>query len=69
MWLNMALFILGSTRCSLCREPICAGDDIVATTHFIGVVSDPLYRHSDSMMYRTCFDNWEHHEEFGAALQ
>jgi hypothetical protein len=60
----MALFVTGETPCSLCGEPICIGDDIVGTTHFISDGSDPLYQYSDSVMHRQCFDAWEYREEF-----
>jgi hypothetical protein len=50
--------------CSLCREPIRVGDDIVGTTHFIGDATDPLWRYSDIVMHRRCFDTWEHRDEF-----
>lgn len=60
----MALLIIGQSSCSLCGEPICVGDDIVATTHFIGNRTDPLWRYSDSVMHRRCFDVWKHRDEF-----
>ena len=59
----MALFYIGCP-CSLCGEPVRVGDDIVATTHFIGDATDPLSRYSDSVMHRRCFDVWEHRDEF-----
>jgi hypothetical protein len=59
----MALFIVGMP-CSLCHKPINAGDDIVGTTHFIASDADPLWRYSDSVMHRGCFDRWEHRETF-----
>jgi hypothetical protein len=55
-WVNMP--------CSICGEPIRVGDDTVATTHFIGDHSDPLWRYSDSVMHRPCFDRWELRDEF-----
>ena len=60
----MGFFILGETSCSLCGELIRVGDDIVGTTHFIDDDTDPLWRYSDSVMHRGCFDVWEHREEF-----
>jgi hypothetical protein len=59
----MAL-IYPNMPCSICREPLREGDDIVATTHFIGDLTDPLWRFSDSAMHRSCFDRWEHRDEF-----
>ena len=62
-WPRVALFSV-NMPCSLCREPIRVGDDIVGTTHFIGDATDPLWRYSDSVMHRRCFDAWEHRDEF-----
>lgn len=59
----MALFFV-NMPCPLCNEPIRVGDDIVATTHFIGNERDPLYRYSDSVMHRSCFDRWECRYDF-----
>ncbi|MDP1797859.1 MAG: hypothetical protein Q8K78_10270 [Planctomycetaceae bacterium] len=59
----MAIF-WDNAPCSLCDEPIRVGDDTVATTYFIGDHSDPLYRYSDSVMHRPCFDCWEFRDEF-----
>ena len=59
----MALFIIGMP-CSICRHPIQVGHDVVATTHFIADRDDPLWRYSDSVMHRACFDQWESRDEF-----
>jgi hypothetical protein len=61
--LRLALFIL-NMPCSICGEPLRVGDDIVATTHFIGDATDHLWRFSDSVMHRSCFDSWAHRDEF-----
>jgi hypothetical protein len=60
----MALLIPGSTRCPLCEAVIGAGDDIVATSHFIGDPSDPLWKFSDAAMHRPCFLRWPDREPF-----
>lgn len=60
----MALFALGAGRCSICREVIRVGDDVIATTHFIGDDADPLSRHSDTVMHRSCFESWKSRDEF-----
>ena len=59
----MALIFI-NMPCSLCREPIRVGDDIVATTHFISNGSDPLFCFTDSVIHRVCFDHWEFRDEF-----
>jgi hypothetical protein len=42
------------------------GDNIIATSHFIGDEHDPLWRFSDSAMHRSCFLAWDHRAEFVA---
>ena len=39
-------------------------DDLVSFTHFIGDMSDPLWRFSDSAMHRQCFLTWSHRTDF-----
>jgi hypothetical protein len=63
---RVAMLVWGASRCSICREVLVQGQTIVATTHFIGDPTDPLWRFSDSGMHATCFDRWEHRDEFGA---
>jgi hypothetical protein len=41
---EMAIIINGETRCSICEKTLIEGDDLVATTHFIGDRTDPLWR-------------------------
>jgi hypothetical protein len=60
----MAILILGRSKCSICGETLHKEDDIVATTHFIGDQSDPLWQFSDSGMHRSCYETWEHRDEF-----
>jgi|SRR5262249_14994726 len=63
---RMALIIFGKSRCSLCGTVLAAGEDLVATTHFIADETDPLWRYSDSGMHRRCFLAWEHRPNFVA---
>lgn len=60
----MALILRGKTECSICGVVIKDGDTIVATTHFIGEPSDPLWRFSDSGMHSSCFLAWPLRETF-----
>ena len=60
----MALIFLGKTQCALCSAILIAGDELVATTHFIADPSDQLWRFSDAAMHKECFLNWEHMQEF-----
>ena len=62
----VAIVLLGETECSLCGNFIMAGDEIVATSHFIADSNDPLWRFSDSAMHRTCFQEWDQRAEFVA---
>ena len=43
-----------------------AGDEIVATSHFIADSNDPLWQFSDSGMHRSCFLTWDQREAFVA---
>jgi hypothetical protein len=63
----VALLTLGWSKCSICDETLQEGDEIVATTHFIGDESDPLWRFSDSGMHRRCYETREHRDEFTGA--
>lgn len=62
----MALIFPGKTKCSVCGNVIMDGDDIVATSHFIGDTNDSLWRFSDSAMHRSCFLTWDQREAFVA---
>ncbi|HKI36223.1 MAG TPA: hypothetical protein VKA46_30480 [Gemmataceae bacterium] len=62
----MALILPGKSRCPLCDTVIRAGDDIVATTHFIGDPTDLLWNFSDAAMHKACFLAWKYREEFVA---
>jgi hypothetical protein len=62
----VALIFRGKTECSLCGNVIMAGDEIVATSHFIGDSNDPLWRFSDSAMHRGCFLTWDQRAAFVA---
>jgi hypothetical protein len=37
---------------------------LVATSHFIGEPTDPLWRFSDAAMHYECFQEWEYRQEF-----
>jgi hypothetical protein len=56
---GMAILFFGRTRCALCNEILNQGDDIVATSHFIGDPNDALWRFSDAGMHRSCFSTWD----------
>ena len=62
----MALLILGKTQCPLCRQAIAAGQEHVATTHFIGSSEHPLWRYSDAVMHYGCFQTWDQRALFVA---
>lgn len=62
----MAILALGASRCSICGEVLHPAQAIVATTHFIADQADPLWRFSDTGMHATCFEGWEHRDEFAA---
>jgi len=61
----MALRYTGQC-CSICGEVLKDDEVLVGTTHFIGDRNDPLWRFSDSIMHRSCYEKWEHREEFTA---
>lgn len=60
----MALIFYGKSKCPLCEAVLQEGDDIVATSHFIGDESDQLWRYSDAGMHRACFWRWPLRESF-----
>jgi hypothetical protein len=62
----MAIFVPRRSKCPICGEAINEDDDHVGTTHFIADESDPLWRFSDAVMHRRCYDAWEHRDEFTA---
>lgn len=62
----MALLILGMTQCPLCRQAIEAGQETVATTHFIESPNHPLWRYSDAVMHYGCFQTWDQRPLFVA---
>jgi hypothetical protein len=59
----MAL-VTDNTPCSICGCVVRPDESTVATTHFIEDESDPLWKHSDSVMHRQCFLSWPHRKEF-----
>jgi len=59
----MALIYEGMT-CAICDQSLDIHGAIVATTHFITDESDPLWRFSDAAMHYSCFQQWQHREEF-----
>ncbi|CAN5198405.1 hypothetical protein BH18ACI2_BH18ACI2_09690 [soil metagenome] len=60
----MAIILLGRTECSICGVVFVTGDEIVATSHFIADLDDPLYRFSDSGVHKNCFLMWEYRADF-----
>ena len=62
----MAIIVLGSTRCALCKTAIEEGDNIVATRHFINDPHDFFYDFSDAAFHQRCFMAWEHRAAFVA---
>jgi hypothetical protein len=50
--------------CALCGQIIGKDDQIVATSHFIGDDSDPLWRFSDAAMHKACFLEWDQRDHF-----
>ena len=61
---DMAIIILGMTRCALCGEALKGGDDVVATPHVLP--TGPLSRYPDAGMHRACFRRWPDAEAFRA---
>lgn len=59
----MALIITGKSLCAICGEVIAKGDEVVATSHFLGP-SEPLHRYSDAPFHKRCFLTWDRREEF-----
>ncbi len=62
----MALIFPGRSRCAICRTIVGVEDEYVATSHFIGDNSDPLWAFSDAVMHKGCFWRWENRQEFVA---
>lgn len=62
----MAMYMYGVTKCLLCEKIIFKEDTLVAFTHFLTDRSDPLWKFSDSILHKDCFEKWEHKEEFRA---
>jgi hypothetical protein len=62
----MALLFEGKTWCALCGEVVQAGDEVVATSHFIADHGDPLWKYSDASFHKRCFVSWELRAEFVA---
>lgn len=63
---NVAILMLGVSRCSTCGEVLYPGQAMVDITHFIGDPADPHSRFSETGMYAKCFAGWEHRDEFAA---
>jgi hypothetical protein len=61
----MAL-IYDGMPCAICKQPLDINHPRVATSHFIGDPSDPLWRFSDAAMHYECFQTWEHRHKFVA---
>ena len=60
----MALIIPGASRCAICNEILQKDQRLVATTHFIGEKTDPLWRYSDAPFHYDCFQTWDLREAF-----
>lgn len=60
----MAIVILGSSECSICKRVLDDSEPIVLFPHFIEDDTHPLWRHSDSGVHKACFLTWEHADEF-----
>ena len=67
-YLAMAL-IYNGIKCAICHREIDLKGQYVATTHFIADPKDPLWRFSDAAMHRSCFEQWEHRDEFTAKYE
>jgi hypothetical protein len=65
---NMAIILEGVSTCTVCGAVLSKGGiaDYVAFPHFITDPAHPRWRHSDSGIHRTCFQSWDHAEEFRA---
>jgi hypothetical protein len=59
----MALVYEGMT-CAICEHPLDIHGPFVATSHFIGDETDPLWPFSDAAMHYDCFQAWDHREAF-----
>jgi hypothetical protein len=60
----MAMIFRGITTCALCGNVLRDGDEIVATSHFIGDETHPLWPYSDAGMHKGCFLAWESRPDF-----
>lgn len=61
----MAIIIIGLTKCAICDNVISDEDDCLGFPAFLQ--SDhKLWRYSDSGFHTSCFENWEHCEEFNS---
>ena len=60
---NMAIIIHGRSLCSICKKVLKEKNDIIGWPHFLSKEYE-LWQYSDSGMHRSCFEKWEHKEEF-----
>ncbi|HEY3755817.1 MAG TPA: hypothetical protein VGL42_06675 [Opitutaceae bacterium] len=60
----MAITIIGKSQCVLCGEIIAKGDEVVATSHFIGDKTDSFFRYSDAPFHKRYFLAWDRRAEF-----
>ena len=58
----MALIILGSTRCVICREVLVEGDETVGFPAFLPA-SHALFELSDGAMHRRCLNGDDRRDE------
>ncbi|WP_043783939.1 hypothetical protein [Rubrivivax gelatinosus] len=60
----MAILFPGVTTCPLCEHVIEDDRDIVATTQFLDSSDHPLWKYSDAVMHRKCFEAWDQRQFF-----
>ena len=59
----MAIIIQGFSTCSICRQELEENGNILSWQSFLP--SDhQLWQYSDSAMHESCFQKWEHKNEF-----
>lgn len=59
----MALFVPGKTPCAVCGCPVVMSSEAVLFPAFLRA-GHRLHRFSDGVFHSTCFDAWDHRDEF-----
>ncbi len=59
----MALIFLDSTTCSICNKVLKSDDAVLSLPSFL-TNDHKFWKYSDSGMHKSCFEDWEHKEEF-----